>query len=570
MKKIYFLIFLASSLFCFAQVTPTVITSDLVADLTGYTGATEFPGQAEYFVYLSTDNTLDKPIFLIDGFDPGDTRNIDALYTSLDYTGNPNFTNLGDELRAEGFDIVVVNFPTYMNAGNTVDGGADFIERNALTLVALIEDINALKAMNSPEQNVIIGPSMGGLISRYALNYMENNMLDADTRLWISLDSPHLGANVPIGLQHQFNYLAFNDLNPVADVQPLVNDVLNSPAARQLLVDHFESHLLIGSTVEFNPALTLPIPHPYRTQFEANINSLDGNVTTVDFPQNVRKVSVVNGSGIGTPYHDKLGNDVISGFEIVNTTIPVSVGFFTIDVDIVINMTPASGTSQLVSEFNTTVPFVGNVNSVANSGTLNFDGVDASPGGLFDISGLSGELPMDGLAADFLDDLTIDKFSFIPTVSALALEITDEGNGADNINWFHDIDLTESRATTNNTPFDNTFLPDDNEDHVEITSANAAFVLSEIRQSTLGENDFDFNEIKLVKNPVSDILILQANTNENATVQIIDYSGKLVFTILADLNGITEIPINLNSGFYILNVKGENGARFTTKFIVNK
>ncbi len=566
--------FLLFSFLGLSQVTPVTITSDLTADLSGYAGATEFAGQAEYFVYLSTDDILDRPIFLIDGFDPGDTRKIDALYASLDYTGNPSFTNLGDELRAEGFDIVVVNFPTYMNSGADVDGGADFIERNALTLVALIEDINTEKAMaSSPEQNIIIGPSMGGLISRYALNYMENNMLDADTSLWISLDSPHLGANVPIGLQHQFNYLANNSNAPQADLAPIIDGVLNSPAARQLLVDHFEAHLdSSGDGVTFDPSLTLPIPHPYRTQFESNINDL----TTSGFPENSRRIAVANGSGIGTPYLAKDGTtEVTPGFAIipddfnVMTDIVVPIfGTLTLTIDIDINMTPEDGTPQQVSLFSTSV--LGSpITSSASSGTTNFDGVDAAPGGLFDLSDLSGDLPMDGLASDFLNALTIDKFSFIPTVSALALEITEE-TADDDINWFHDINLTSGRATTNNTPFDNTFLPDDNEDHVEITPANAAFVLAEIRGIALSTNNNNINSFQLAKNPISDALILKSNTNQNASIQIIDYSGKLVLSRNMDLGNTTEIPINLNSGFYILNVNGENGAKFTTKFIVNK
>ncbi|TCK67363.1 putative secreted protein (Por secretion system target) [Winogradskyella wandonensis] len=573
MKKNYLFALIVFPFFAISQVTPIPITSDLTADLTGYSGATEFVGQAEYFIYLSADNTLDKPIFLIDGFDPGDSRNIDVLYSSLDYTGNPNFTNLGDELRAEGFDIVVVNFPTYTNSGGTeVDGGADFIERNALTLVKIIETINTDKAANTPEQNVIIGPSMGGLISRYALNYMENNMLDADTRLWISFDAPHLGANVPIGLQHQFNYLANNSLSPVAEVQPIIDDVLNSPAARQLLVDHFLAHLdSSGDGVTFDPALTLPIADTYRTQFETNINSLDGDANTIDFPQNVRKVSVVNGSGIGANYNAIDGTPVTPGFEIVNTTLPVDLGFLgTINVDININMTPNSGSSQQVSSFFTTVIFIGTVQSIASSGTTNFDGIDAAPGGLFDLTGLASDLPTTGVAADFLNALTIDKFSFIPTVSALALEITDEGNNADNINWYHDINLTSGRATTNNTPFDNTFLPDANEDHVAVTEANAAFMLSEIRGTALSTSETNTRVIKLAKNPVTNELILQSNSNENVSLSIIDFTGKTVFKTNTFLGNRTIIPISLDSGFYILKVLGENNTRFTTKFIVNK
>lgn len=572
MKKLYTILFTLTFLLSFAQVTPINITSDLTADLMGYDGATEFPGQAEYFVFTSTDNIIDKPIFLIDGFDPGDTRNIDALYTSLDNDGNPNFTNLGDELRAEGFDVVVVNFPTYTNNGVEIDGGADFIERNALTLVKIIETINTEKLANaSAEQNVIIGPSMGGLISRYALNYMENNTLNADTRLWISFDSPHLGANVPIGLQHQFNYLAFNNLNPVVEVQPIVTDVLNSPAARQLLIDHFLSHLdNSGDGVTFDPALTLPIPDAYRTQFETNINSLDGDVSTIDFPQNSRNIAVVNGSGIGASYNAIDGSPVTPGFVIVDTTLPVDLGFLSIDVDIDINMTPATGAAQQVSVFNTNVPFVGNINATALSGTTNFDGVDAAPGGLFDLTGLSGDLPMDGLAGNFLDALTIDKFSFIPTVSALALEITPETSG-DDIDWYHDINLASSRATTDNTPFDNTFLPDDNEDHIAVTPANAAFMLEEIRGTTLSAESNDVNNsLRLVQNPILDKLILQSGTTQNASIQIVDFTGKLVLQTTVSLEQRTEIPVNLSSGFYILNVIGADDSKFTTKFIVNK
>lgn len=575
MKKFYALLFVFTSFFAFSQMTPVSITSVETYDLSAYTGATNFAGQAEYFVYKSSDDVLDKPIFLIDGFDPGDSRNIDALYASLDYTGNPNFTNLGDELRAEGFDIVVVNFPQYMSGTTMVDGGADFIERNALTLVELIQVINTEKALaSSPEQNVIIGPSMGGLISRFALNFMEDENIDADTRLWVSLDSPHLGANVPIGLQHQFNYLAYNSNAEQTDLQPIIDDVLNSPAARQLLVDHFESHLDSSNDgVTFDPLLTLPIPHPYRIQFESNINEL----TASGFPENCRKIAVTNGSGIGTAYLAKDGvTEVSPGFVIIPDDFNVMtdvilpfLGTVTLTIDIDISMTPEFGSPAIVSNFDTTVPFVGNINSNAQSGTTNYDGVDAAPGGLFDISGLSGDLPMDGLAADFLDALTIDKFSFIPTVSALALEITDQGNNADNVNWYHDIDLTSSRATTNNTPFDNTYLPDNNEDHVAITSSNAAFVLSEIRGTVLGSSNEEIISFQLEKNPIKDNLVLLSNQNQNATISIIDYTGKLIFKSLTELNNRTEIPVNLNSGFYILNVKGEDNNRFTTKFIVN-
>ena len=327
-----------------------------------------------------------------------------------------------------------------------------------------------------------------------------------------------------------------------------------------------------GDGVTFDSSLTLPIPDSYRTQFEININSLDGNPNTIDFPQNTRKISVVNGSGIGSSYLAKDGvTEVVPGFTIISDTFTVNdvpiLGSLNVDIDVY--MTPVSGSSQQVSSFFAPIPFFPDIVSTANSGTTNFDGVDAAPGGLFDLTGLAGDLPSTGLAADFLDALTIDKFSFIPTVSALALEINDEGNNADNINWYHNIDLTSGRATTNNTPFDNTYLPDDNEDHVAITPGNAAFILAEIRGTVLGSDDVNVTAFQLENNPIKDKLVLLTNGNQNVSVSIIDFTGKIVFKTQTELNNRIEIPVRLNSGFYILNIEGENNSRFTTKFIVN-
>src|SRR5476651_70080 len=102
----------------------------------------------------------------------------------------------------KGYDLIFVTYEQYDYNGVHIDGGADYIQRNAYTLVKIIQDINSkLVASGSSEKLVVVGPSMGGLISRYALTYMEQHSLDHNTRLWVSFDSPHLGANIPIGDQ---------------------------------------------------------------------------------------------------------------------------------------------------------------------------------------------------------------------------------------------------------------------------------------------------------------------------------------------------------------------------------
>jgi hypothetical protein len=566
MKKNYIFALLLFPTFLIAQ---TAFTSSITPDLSAYGETTNYPGEGEYQLFLSPDNILDKPIILVDGFDPGDTRDINGLYSLLDYNGTSGNENLADFLRTEGFDIVILNFPVYTRAADQtlVDGGADFMERNAMLLVELINIINTAKASNSPEQNVIIGPSMGGIITRYALNYMENQTLDADTRLYISFDSPHHGANVPIGLQHQLNYLANNPLSPVAELEPLIEGFLKSPAARQLLIDHFETHLSGTDAFTFDSNATLPEAHPYRAIFENNINSL----TTTGFPENVRNVAVINGSGIGSTYLAKDGvTPVTDGFTIVNTTIPINLVQITINVAIEINMTPSAGTPQQVSRFFAPAPFpfLPDTESIATSGTTNFDGVDSAPGGLFDLSGLTGDLSaVPGIAGDFIDAFQIDKFSFIPSVSALALEITEEASD-DSTNWHHSINIA-GRATTNNTPFDNTFLPDDNEPHVQLTEANVAFVLSEILAPGLNTPDFNFISFRLEKNPIQNELVLLSDRVESASISIVDLTGKLLFRSTQTLSERTVLPVNLDSGIHILNVLTESGQSFRTKVVVN-
>ncbi len=562
MKKLYIFILLIFPTLFLAQ---TSFTSNITPDLSAYGEATNYPGEGEYQMFLSSDNVLDKPIIVVDGFDPGDSRDIAGLYSLLDFTGSSGSQNLADLVRAEGFDVIILNFPVYVRAadGATVDGGTDFIERNAMLLIELLDIINTAKAGNNPEQNVIIGPSMGGLISRYALNYMEANMLDADTRLYMSFDSPHHGANVPIGLQHQLNFLAYNGTQPIAEVQPLIDSFLKSPAARQLLVDHFEAHLQSGSAVNFDPTLTLPQAHPFRTQFKSNINSFNLS----GFPENTRNVAIINGSGIGSSYFamGSSGPTVTNSYSVINTSFNVPAGSFTATVDVEINFTPAANITSTVSDIGISIFGFEVEGSEASSQSFSYsDGVDSAPGGLFDLAALTGDIASGGgTAGDFVNALQIDKFSFIPSVSGLALEITD-----DEIDWHHDINLA-GRGTTNITPFDNTFLPDDNEPHTQLTEDNVNFALTEILTPPLGILENDAIIFQLESNPVKDELVLLSNTKSNASIEIVDVSGKVVYNTSILLNSRTTIPVNLASGFYILNVISENNSRFTTKFVAN-
>ena len=509
----------------------------------GFGESSPFFGVGEYDIFLDTvDGVLDKPIFLVDGFDPGDSRNIQALYSQLNYGAGQN---LADTLRAQGFDIVLLNFPTYTRPNSTtvVDGGVDFIQRNAFILVTLINQINAQKVGN--QKNVVIGPSMGGLISRYALRYMEMNNLNHDTRLFISFDSPHQGANVPIGFQHLFNYLAFGPVGNVA-VQPVVNGLIKSPAARQMLIDHMEGHLQTGSAFEFNTNTNslLPTGAPnYRTAFQNELN-------TMGFPVTTRNISISNGASNGT-------TNYTPDFEVMNYTLNISTSQRAI---INLRYTPAANQTNQVSRFRGQ-QFLGffwftGFESLANSKAPTFTaGLDTAPGGRFDITGFSNGIGTDPILTQFFDNLNADYFTFIPTWSSMAVGNTNN--------------LYTPITSSTTTPFAAYSIPTVNENHVTLNQDNVPFAITEIINGSLGNLNPVFDSI-WIKNPIdTSIEINTSYTIENATISIIDLLGKTIYqTKNQTINGTLEIPVSLSKGVYLIKIENESGS-VTKKMVKN-
>jgi hypothetical protein len=228
------------------------------------------------------DNKITKPIFFLDGFDAQNQRGHEEIYNKYITTNKvSNQGNVARDLRLRGYDLIIVNFPRtgewikFRNASNQLDsfqiptalriapgatntvnvvnrdGGTDFVERNAMAFIALIQRINDSVANNTPngvtpQKSVIIGPSMGGQISRYALAYMEKRLAatpnlpawDHKCRLWISFDSPHAGANIPIGLQQALDHLG--NFYGQQDAVDNLNKKVNSRAARQFLIERLD------------------------------------------------------------------------------------------------------------------------------------------------------------------------------------------------------------------------------------------------------------------------------------------------------------------------------------------
>ena len=514
-----------------SALTPNVVnTFTSSRTYKGYGEASAFAGFGEFEVFLDTvDGVLDKPIILLDGFDPGDARNTSQIYQLLNYG---NGQNLGDVVRAQGYDLVVLNFPRYTRAGTTtvIDGGTDYIQRNAMLLLDLIEVINAQKVGSA--KNVVIGPSMGGLISRYALRYMEQNSLNPDTRLYISFDSPHLGANVPIGFQHLFNYMGFGPLGDVT-MQELVNSMLKTPAAKEMLLDHFEGHLKAGSATEFETtaASLLPIGSPnFRTAFQTELNSMG-------FPITTRNVAIINGAGngntTGTP-----------GMNIMDHTFNAS---STQRAIIKLNYTPIANQTIEVSRFKgqqwILFWFTGYESGASSKSPATSAGLDTAPGGRFDISALAASTGDSPLLNEFLANLKIGYFNFIPATSGMALSTV--------TNYYANI---PSNITT---PFAAYSIPTVNENHVTFNPENVQFALNEIYadSGTLGVQQNALQQL-VIENPVNQLLKIRTNSILNdAEISVTDFSGKTVFIKnFKTVSGNLDIPMPISKGIYLLTI----------------
>lgn len=415
----------------FTIVSTSSISPDASFSVSGYlpyngsTGA----GTAYVLYGCGNNNQLRKPIIVSDGFDPTNERHFNELYDLL------NRENFIEKARAEGFDFVILDYHS----------GGDYIQRNAYVLISTINNVNSqLTANGSTSQLIVVGPSMAGLISRYALYYMEQNNLKHNTRLYISFDSPHLGASIPLGDQYWLDFFA-----KYASAQGAIDGraQLNTPAAQQMLVYHFSS---------------FPYTNSLRTAFI--------NDTYFHFPSKCRKIAIANGSGNNSSFFNPC-NQIISYVYHVNILGDVVKG------NAWAVPSPSNGQCQIFegkipTQFLFGVPIGYTKQTIKVSNTKPFD---SAPGGSTDVNKTIADGDTQGkgdIITDYPDEC------FIPTVSALAINTTDL-----NFNLLGLINYPYPQP--GETPFDAIFAPTSNQEHVLITAENIAWIMNEASQLDL-------------------------------------------------------------------------------------
>jgi len=213
---------------------------------------------------LMTDEVLRKAAFT------GTYRNGTAGWNEMvdyndDFQAVEKLPRFREQLTALGYDLVYLDF----------SDGATHIQSNAMTLVELLDYLNnPANRTADANETIVTAASMGGQVARFALAWMEQQGLCHNSKIYLSIDSPHRGANIPLGIQYMIDRLRGMIIGgSTFDTQ---RDKLLRPASQQMMVYHFDPG-----------AATL------RSQWQA------WQAAPGSYPSLLRKIAIADGNRLG-------------------------------------------------------------------------------------------------------------------------------------------------------------------------------------------------------------------------------------------------------------------------------
>ncbi|GAB4499089.1 MAG: hypothetical protein OHK0019_35620 [Saprospiraceae bacterium] len=494
-------------------------------------------------LYANPDHQMRKPFILVEGFDPiienplkyvvnnpqGQTLGYGRLRWDVIMTGRdesfdvdpndpavphtPQFAllpSLIEQIQNRGYDIVYVDF---------ADAGT-YIQANAEFLIKVIERVNSEKITS--EQNVLIGASMGGIVSRYALAKMESEGESHCTGLFGTFDTPHNGANIPLSLQALgWYYHAIGETDELWDA-------LNAPAARQQNLLNLGAEIQAGRVTLFNEFVGIDPTCPLNItglsfdelsdyDYATLRSTLDNDLNNVGWPQLPRKIALLNGMRNGTLasnqgfgpgqkfydasiYADKWDFGTVFKIAMLSNS-------STHDEEYTVHgMTNCSKWDCEIKADNTLftiaqphdfnpclggdAPYKYHIINLRCDADLPH--TDNAPSGYrTDLSILHSRIKSVAEAQNettFNNPVYFPVMAFVPTWSSLAM-----ATPLNNTNLF--VDLTSSEFFPENLPnqkvpnFDNFYAPTTNLRHVELDGGMLAFILSELDKLDAGPNE---------------------------------------------------------------------------------
>ena len=281
-------------------------------------------GVAEVIVSYrnADDRVLRKPLIVAEGFDPGHIltpeepegeNTLNSFIRKSRVGGSDDLAALISNESSTQYDIVYVNWRN----------GTDYLQRNALVLEEVIRWVNAFKQPldGVVQPNVVLGSSMGGVIARMALGRLDRagGFAAHQTRLYVSLDAPHQGANVPLGYQaaarHATGMYVATGLVPAVETGVVVLKLLGigvlSPLKSLLLADQPAARQMLINRIDL-------FYQPANTTHQAFQQELR---TTWAYPNpaNIRSIAISNGSECATDQEFAPGSSLLYHYRSTKT-----------------------------------------------------------------------------------------------------------------------------------------------------------------------------------------------------------------------------------------------------------
>lgn len=225
-------------------------------------------------LFPAFDGTYRSPVVVVEGFDPLNEKLPSDVYAQINPRGGL------DTARAAGRSVWIVNLG---------DGGGA-ISANAKLVSAAVWQAANYGGLAQAKVD-LLGVSMGGVISRYALAWDEQYSGPSDglVRLFVSGDSPQQGAN---GSPHFQELILFQN-------DPAALPSIRCDASLSMLYKSVRTYATNGCLLGALPSNTnYTVSTAAHDWFYAHLNSLNGD----GYPHKCRKVAVSNGTWSALPY----------------------------------------------------------------------------------------------------------------------------------------------------------------------------------------------------------------------------------------------------------------------------
>lgn len=461
-------------------------------------------GHAIATIKLGEGNTqLTRPIFMIDGVDFREEAVTDpALGGAVVRYGSQGWENIcqglvarqkrqddlepdlfseypaiindllsgQDEKGETNFDVILVDF----------EDGADYVQKNAQLLRTIIEDINSTKACGY--KNILVGLSMGGQVSKFALGSMEEDGIDHDFSHYISYDSPHKDANVALSIQ-AFLYAGANvvgleeaaenwySLNRPGAVQLLRYNLIELVEDNTILFEHKRRLTPNGPSIDID---FVDVGHNHQQLYDNYVIERE----SFGLPDNTINIAIANGSGLGEPQFeaDNLPDCLFdTDLEVPILDLPeIESAALTLQMNV------AGSAADTLMYLRVFSPEDLRFHEVIFHNNPTLLELGSAPGcRRNDISDISNQLTDLGESTFGLVDLVPNHFkrfsTFMPTASVLNIE-------TDNLLLNLDEEISDGNIIV---PFDEFYLPANNEDHVISNNGNQEFLLNMVNNGVV-------------------------------------------------------------------------------------